>query len=224
MGTRATYLFKNHYENKQTFYIHWDGYPEGAAQYFIEALRCENKRGGLGNMFLRGNPCAEITVSHDRHADTEFQYDYDASTDILIVRCRRFFDNKEAWEQIYEGTLAKFIWIHTRTSIAKDMGAKPINCGYILKKYHLKPQFVFIDEITTLMTETAKEIGDRFIELASVENKKYLLEGDGKTYFEVNFLLDKLEYYKYLKTSIQQIEKGLLLEIEKPGEVKFVIG
>lgn len=41
MSTRATYEFKpspNGYGPPVAFYIHYDGYPEGAAAYFYEAL------------------------------------------------------------------------------------------------------------------------------------------------------------------------------------------
>ena len=38
MSTRANYIFKSGRKTLATFYIHHDGYPEGAAEYFHKAL------------------------------------------------------------------------------------------------------------------------------------------------------------------------------------------
>lgn len=78
MSTRATYEVDGY-----TFYIHHDGYPEGAAQYFKQAL--EFAEGRKGNMdyspnagftedFMRANTRAALTPSHEVHGDTEYQY------------------------------------------------------------------------------------------------------------------------------------------------------
>ncbi len=75
MSTRATYQI-----DFTTFYIHHDGYPEGAAKYFSNALahrvlaedRAPNAT--LADDFIRANNRAELTPGHDVHADTEYQY------------------------------------------------------------------------------------------------------------------------------------------------------
>jgi hypothetical protein len=82
MSTRATYEIGG-----ETFYIHYDGYPAGAAGYFanmIEAMTVpaksggieaiESRRGGARFAFIRGNMLAEPTESHDAHGDTEYRW------------------------------------------------------------------------------------------------------------------------------------------------------
>lgn len=78
MSTRATYLFQaTDLTPSVCFYIHYDGYPEGAAHYFRNMIACKNDRGGMPARFMRGNDLAEFTGGHDRHGDTEYQYTID---------------------------------------------------------------------------------------------------------------------------------------------------
>lgn len=75
MSTRATYLFKgDDIRPDVCFYIHYDGYPEGAAEYFRDMLNQVNERGGLAGRFIRGNSYAEFTGGHNNHGDTEYRY------------------------------------------------------------------------------------------------------------------------------------------------------
>lgn len=77
MSTRATYGFdqKSNYPRRKHFiYIHYDGYPSGAAVYFYNALMNPSK-GNFATVFIRANPHAELTDSHDIHGDTEYKYD-----------------------------------------------------------------------------------------------------------------------------------------------------
>lgn len=61
MATSAIYTFvKNHANPQVDYYIHYDGYPEGAASYFVDMLSCENRRGGLHTAFMRANDLAEF--------------------------------------------------------------------------------------------------------------------------------------------------------------------
>lgn len=77
MSTRATYQFKDKtYNTKTTVYIHYDGYLEGAAHYLYETLTKPSK-GGMATQFIRANPQAEITTSHEKHADADYCYDID---------------------------------------------------------------------------------------------------------------------------------------------------
>jgi len=83
MATRATYRIACGNKAELTVYIHWDGYPEGAADYFDRALNLyENPRGSellekasFEACFLIANPKAEVTRSHESHGDTEYRYD-----------------------------------------------------------------------------------------------------------------------------------------------------
>jgi hypothetical protein len=81
MSTRATYGIE-----EEVFYIHHDGYPEGAVSkfqamltnFFLKREDYEGKteyvpRRKLVHGFIAGLPEAEESA-HDRHGDTEFQY------------------------------------------------------------------------------------------------------------------------------------------------------
>jgi hypothetical protein len=71
MSTRATYEMDGH-----TFYIHHDGYPSGAAQYFRNAVEFtpEAPNASFADCFIKANARAELTGSHDTHGDTDYQY------------------------------------------------------------------------------------------------------------------------------------------------------
>jgi len=86
MSTRATYMFKGNRDIKSTsFYIHWDGYPEGAAIYFYNMLTSDF-RGNLATKFIKANDAAEITDGHDAHDDTDYCYDiYGDDADAIIT-------------------------------------------------------------------------------------------------------------------------------------------
>ena len=68
MSTRATYKISG-----MTFYVHHDGYEEGAAHKFLDMLNAEGN-GGYREAFIRGNAGAEFTEGHSAHEDTEYRY------------------------------------------------------------------------------------------------------------------------------------------------------
>ena len=74
MSTRATYQFNCGFKKEPVIYLHHDGYPEGAADYFYNMFICENKKGSFFDTFHRANDRAEITESHESHGDTEYRY------------------------------------------------------------------------------------------------------------------------------------------------------
>lgn len=101
MSTRATYQIDSY-----TFYIHHDGYPEGAAMYLYEALKHEDKRSrdyspnaSFADYFIRANNRAELTKSHESHGDTEYHYTVKTSggkkTVSMYKRVR--IDGRSAW-------------------------------------------------------------------------------------------------------------------------------
>jgi len=104
MATRATYHFVDDDNLKTTVYIHWDGYQEGAANYFYQMLTNPSK-GNLATQFIRANPNAEITSSHNAHADTEYQYNIIGNDGgaTLVVKQKR----KKKF--VYNGKLFEFI-------------------------------------------------------------------------------------------------------------------
>lgn len=112
MSTRATYQIDGH-----TFYIHSDGYPEGAAFYFGRAVLFAGERGGFAETFLRANGRAEFTKGHDHHGDTEYRYDYNSTTDVLTVKGRNFSDGyangtTPRWRGVFAGALVTFLNAH----------------------------------------------------------------------------------------------------------------
>lgn len=106
MSTRATYSFLKKADDHKpsvTFYVHYDGYPEGAAQYLAAACMFENERGSLAENFLRANDRAEFTGSHETHGDTEYRYT--VKRDSVTVES----GYGDEWSVIYSGDLAEFI-------------------------------------------------------------------------------------------------------------------
>lgn len=81
MATRATYGFyaQSEFKPSTTIYIHWDGYEEGAAHYYLNALAWAfDNHGRLFfsvEDFIRANDSAEITLNHETHSDSEYRYD-----------------------------------------------------------------------------------------------------------------------------------------------------
>ena len=100
MSTRATYNI-----NGTSFYIHYDGYQEGAAHYFVNMINAFHKpvneenqiyrtaNGGYAEAFLRGNNVASFTSSHEEHTDTEFRYTLNG--DNLTVCIRKSWDSDQ---------------------------------------------------------------------------------------------------------------------------------
>ena len=118
MATRATYEIENH-----LFYIHHDGYPQGAAKYLLEAL-CEFNMGRgtppFEEAFARSNKKAEPIWSHDAHSDTEYRYivktvpyQLDETDMTKMIRVDKKSYNKltglSYWATDYFGTLEIFI-------------------------------------------------------------------------------------------------------------------
>lgn len=108
MSTRATYEFNNE-DVKTTMYIHHDGYQEGAASYFYNALCYENKRGAIATYFLRANHGAEIVRSHDQHGDTEFRYDIDGNGFSAEITCLKYLWDGDYWRSVFKGSILEFI-------------------------------------------------------------------------------------------------------------------
>lgn len=84
MSTRATYQITCDNGQIITYYIHSDGYPKGAANYFKKMNDCSIENTCYAARFLIANQKAEITISHDVHGDTEFQYTLDSNGWLLV--------------------------------------------------------------------------------------------------------------------------------------------
>ena len=108
MSTRATYQINdkryNNETRKMTFYIHHDGYKEGAAHYFYNMIETltgtgegdkTNSKGGNIEAFLRANYNAEITESHNAHGDTEYRYTLNADNTLEVSEVSWNGDNTD---------------------------------------------------------------------------------------------------------------------------------
>ena len=78
MSTRANYIFTKDNKEIITFYIHYDGYPEGAAAYFQKALLLGDGRIDSPDIFLRANEDCSITTM--LHGDIEYLYKFNIDT------------------------------------------------------------------------------------------------------------------------------------------------
>lgn len=111
MSTRATYTIKE--EKKTThLYIHYDGYPEGAAEYFKQLVNVENKRGGIVCQFIRAIDLSEFTNNPDNHGDTEYHYELEAKS--YMLKAYKIYrnwedDQKTTKNCFFYGNLAEFL-------------------------------------------------------------------------------------------------------------------
>lgn len=119
MATRATYTFIKENGIKVEYYIHWDGYPEGAAQYLKKALDYKNtystqeEAGTLAEAFLRANKEAEIS-NRDSHGDTEYHYEIIDKNDTFNARINVYEPNRDKfgyahWKVVATGFLRDFV-------------------------------------------------------------------------------------------------------------------
>jgi hypothetical protein len=124
MSTRATYrIAANSYSEseQQYFYIHYDGYPRGAVQYFKEFLsNLEDLIEGEG--YRTGNcvvafgmlPLSEFTRDHENHGDTEYRYNvyHDQQQGTFHVTGYRHTwgaNPEDIWTRFFEGAMEDFI-------------------------------------------------------------------------------------------------------------------
>ncbi len=115
MSTRATYQFKDGPDTLVTYYIHHDGYPAGAAEYYmIPALECFNATG-----FFRKNERAEVTWGHEAHGDTQFRYTINGEDVDATVTVSERPLSTGVWDPIFEGTLIEFLEKYAETEVKK---------------------------------------------------------------------------------------------------------
>lgn len=133
MSTRATYEFTANtiaHVPGMTFYIHHDGYPEGAAHYFRAALTYTNWRGGLPGQFVRANDNAEFTGhGMDVHGDTEFHWKVTPGPIPHLHGYHRTPGG--SWQTCYVGPLLDFVNKHTATTQHEKLIAAPHGAGYL---------------------------------------------------------------------------------------------
>tara|TARA_R110000868_G_scaffold36840_3_gene130350 strand:+ start:697 stop:1293 length:597 start_codon:yes stop_codon:yes gene_type:complete len=122
MSTRATYQFvsDNDPVSTKTFYLHYDGYPEGGAKYFASSAKCQSSVGNLDgyqlqeDFILNHNP-SEIE-DHAEHGDTEFRYTFNRTTLNILVE-KRVGSLPWDFDNYFDGTLTDFIEQETNMAI-----------------------------------------------------------------------------------------------------------
>jgi len=117
MATRATYKFYNtQLTNSATVYIHYDGYPKGAAQYIDNAMVADGdiKHPQIITVerFIRYNEYAQITQSHSSHGDTDYRYDFHRNGEMSVSKrtIEKVGDEyEENWNLIFTGSIKQFL-------------------------------------------------------------------------------------------------------------------
>lgn len=93
MSTRANYSFIKNNKTLVTFYIHHDGYPEGAANYFQKALLLGNGRIDSPDTFTRAN--TEAKICYNLMGDIEYHYIFNIDTQIIKVE-KMYYPDEES--------------------------------------------------------------------------------------------------------------------------------
>lgn len=114
MSTRANYEFYANGNLQARFYIHHDGYLQGAAGYFHKALL---KNGGHArhsyfiDAFYKANEGCEI--SPNLHSDIDYLYQYDVELEILTVIKFNWVEVEDDYtkteEIVFKGTVHRFV-------------------------------------------------------------------------------------------------------------------
>ncbi|KJU86019.1 hypothetical protein MBAV_001787 [Candidatus Magnetobacterium bavaricum] len=123
MSTRATYQFTGNttIDPAVTIYVHYEGYPEGAAEYFQAMLKQEH--GGLATKFMHAvdEDEAVLTLRHEAHGDTEYRYTITGDDYLTaLVKVER-----DTWDTLFEGTLAEFIEQYPPEEPQEEKAAEP---------------------------------------------------------------------------------------------------
>ena len=118
MSTRATYQFRTLRlgAGPLTVYIHHDGYPAGAAEYFRNALEVKQNSGrALAESFIAANEGALVTRDHQSHGDTDYRYTENWGEVTVEKRTLKFTGDHydETWDVISKTSLEDFILKHT---------------------------------------------------------------------------------------------------------------
>jgi hypothetical protein len=132
MSTRATYRISEDFQGNgliNYFYIHYDGYPEGAANYFKDLLKSREefhkvwnetytgkdnlRRKTWAGTFEMGLPYSERTKDHECHGDTEFRYNLSFWDNNQTVKAyKRSYE--DSWVCFWDGYLHEFIKIYNK--------------------------------------------------------------------------------------------------------------
>lgn len=106
MSTPATYSFIGEAPAPvaTTLYVHLDGHPQGAANYFRAMLRADE--GIRAEAFIRANTRADLVTGPDVWPNTCFRY---SLSETHLRAEERLVDYEEGWKTIFDGELVDFI-------------------------------------------------------------------------------------------------------------------
>lgn len=122
MATRATYQIPTANAGPLTLYVHWDGYPAGAAVYFAAAVIQANGGRITAEAFIRAVDGAEFTGGHNAHGDTEYQYTL--KDDGTLTVAKRYGD--DGWGVVRTLPLADFLNREAARFLGKSDSATPL--------------------------------------------------------------------------------------------------
>lgn len=83
MSTRANYVFYNDRTKIGNIYIHHDGYPEGAADYFHKAMIQDGGHVTLDGFYRANIDNAECSI--ENHGDIEYLYKINTKTQTITM-------------------------------------------------------------------------------------------------------------------------------------------
>lgn len=120
MGTRATYTFKGDGES-HTVYVHWDGYPTGAAEYLGATLKSDNVwelpryeadefAAGFVATVKTGGGNVRLAKSPRKFGDIQYAYTVTQKDGELWIKAQSI-NNWDSWKAktIWQGKLSEFI-------------------------------------------------------------------------------------------------------------------
>ena len=126
MSTRSVYTFKDEYQSF-TVYKHWDGYPEGAAEFLTNAIPFSwgmdrFEADDFAAAFVAANKTqggdVRLTTSVDAHVDLDYHYELTPArtNGQLIVRASEVEyerisgnDYQIAFKEVFYGRLKDFV-------------------------------------------------------------------------------------------------------------------
>ena len=165
MSTRATYEFGGH-----TIYVHYDGYPSGAAVYFLNMVRSYEQTGrvqlggdasgGYFYDFIRGNRLAVPSEGRDTHGDTEYHYQLHENGELGVWRI-----SVEGWELFEQLKLWDFITRETGEVVSyfKKWGKTFVHTlpyfKLLSEQNHPSPEsFKFRELVKTIQDEQSESV------------------------------------------------------------------
>lgn len=186
MSTRATYEFNkaNRYllDINICFYIHMDGYPEGAAEnfYLMHNTKCSDQYQDYAGQFFRINESAEFTKNRDAHSDTEYHYIFSQNKTLSVFERQ----SNQSWVSIYEGDWLTFVNQYQKQS---------------RKLYRFNTSFDYPTTYTMtfkearLMIESKKEEARTFDEEGKTAEAAMLRDDMGYLKAQLKIIQDKIE-------------------------------